>query len=89
MLLWFALPQLHRSARCDAPQTLRYYLGSVNRHVTATGQMGFQVSVSSPPPHGAILIGDFALSQTAEAFADKMREIDAGPSYVSPIAPEG
>jgi hypothetical protein len=51
--------------------------------------MGFQVNASSPPPHCAILIGDFALSQTAEAFADKMREIDAGPSYVSPIAPEG
>jgi hypothetical protein len=53
--------------------------------VTATGLLGFQVSVTGPHPRGTSLIGDFGSLQEAEAFADKMRVIDAGRSYVAPV----
>ena len=55
--------------------------------VTVTGSLGFQVSALGPYPSDARLIGDFGSLQEAEAFADRMREIDAGRSYVEP-APE-
>ena len=47
--------------------------------------MGYQVSLARPYPHGTSLIGDFYSLQEAEAFADKMREIDAGRSYSAPV----
>ena len=53
--------------------------------VTATGPKGFQVSVTGPAPRGTSLIGDFGSLQEAEAFADQMREIDAGRSYSAPV----
>jgi hypothetical protein len=56
-----------------------------NPDVTVTGPLGFQVSVVGPYLHDARLIGDFGSLQEAEAFADRMREIDAGPSHVSPM----
>jgi hypothetical protein len=53
--------------------------------VTATGPLGFQVSVLGSHPRDARLIGDFGSLQEAEAFADRMREIDAGASQVAPV----
>ena len=53
--------------------------------VTVTGPLGFQVSVLGPYPRDARLISDFGSLQEAEAFADQMREIDAGRSYVTPV----
>ena len=53
--------------------------------VTVTGPLGFQVSVLGPYLRDARLIGDFGSLQEAEAFADRMREIDAGRSYVAPM----
>jgi len=53
--------------------------------VTATGPMGFQVSLARPYPHGTSLMGDFCSLQEAEAFAEKMREIDAGRSHCAPV----
>ena len=50
--------------------------------------MGYQVSLARPYPHGTSLIGDFYSLQEAEAFADKMREIDAGPSYITMFDPQ-
>ena len=50
----------------------------ITYNVTITGSLGFQVSVLGPYPSDAHLIGDFGSSQEAEAFADRMREIDAG-----------
>ena len=48
--------------------------------VTASGPEGFQVSVTHPV-YGAHLIGNFRSLLAAEMFADKMREIDVGPSH--------
>ena len=45
--------------------------------VTATGPLGFQVSVTGAHPRGTNLIDDFGSLQEAEAFADQMRMIDA------------
>jgi hypothetical protein len=42
--------------------------------------LGFQVSATGPD-HEAILIGDFSTLAEAEAFAESMRQIDAGRSY--------
>jgi hypothetical protein len=53
--------------------------------VTVTGPLGFQVSVVGPRLRGARLIDDFGSLREAEAFADRMREIDAGRSYVLPV----
>jgi hypothetical protein len=53
--------------------------------VTVTGPLGFQVSVLGPYLRDARLMGDFGSLQEAEAFADRMREIDAGRSYVAPV----
>jgi hypothetical protein len=50
-----------------------------------TGPLGSQVSVLGPYLHDARPIGDFGSVQEAEAFADRMREIDAGSSHVSPM----
>jgi hypothetical protein len=50
--------------------------------VTVTGPLGFQVSVLGLYLHDARLMGDFGSLQEAEAFADRMREIDAGPSHL-------
>ena len=57
----------------------------ITYNVTVTGPLGFQVSVLGPYPSTARLIGDFGSSQEAEAFADWMREIDAGRSYIAPV----
>ena len=47
--------------------------------------MGFQVSATEPDHEirliGDRLIGDFSSLAEAEAFADSMRQIDAGRSY--------
>ena len=53
--------------------------------MTVTGPLGFQVSVLGSYPRDVRLIGDFGSLQEAEAFADRMREIDAGRSYVAPV----
>ena len=49
-------------------------------HVTLTGPKGFQVSMSCD---GAVarIVGDFASLVEAEAFADMMRQLDAGQSH--------
>jgi hypothetical protein len=57
----------------------------ITYNVTVTGPLGFQVSVLGPYPRDARLIGDFDSLQEAEAFADRMRVIDAGRSYVAPV----
>ena len=57
----------------------------ISYNVTVTGPLGFQVSVLGPYPRDARLIGDFGSLQEAEAFADRMREIDAGRSHVAPV----
>ena len=57
----------------------------ITYNVTVTGSLGFQVSVLGPYLRGARLIDDFGSLQEAEAFADRMREIDAGRSYVTPV----
>ena len=57
----------------------------ITYNVTVTGPLGFQVSVLGPYPRTARLIGDFGSSQEAEAFVDRMREIDAGRSYIAPL----
>ena len=57
----------------------------ITYNVTVTGPLGFQVSVLGPYPRYDRLIGDFGSLQEAEGFADKMREIDAGRSHVSPV----
>ena len=43
------------------------------------------LSALGPYPRDARLIDDFGYLQEAEAFADRMREIDAGGSHVSPV----
>ena len=48
--------------------------------VTPGGPLGFQVSATGPD-HEARLIGNFSTLAEAEAFADSMRQIDAGRSY--------
>ena len=57
----------------------------ITYNVTVTGPLGLQVSVVGPYPHAARVIGDFSSLQEAEAFADRMREIDAGRSYIAPV----
>lgn len=54
--------------------------------VTPTGPTGFQVSVTGPHPLGTNLIADFAAVADAEAFADRMREIDAGRTDIMPAS---
>jgi hypothetical protein len=74
-----------QDARC-ATRTEPWQIGRMFTYdVTVTGPMGFQVSLARPYPHDTSLIGDFCSLQEAEAFADKMREIDAGPSYITPL----
>ena len=58
----------------------------VTYDVTGTEPKGFQVSVTGPS--GTNLIGDFSTLQEAEAFADKMRVIDAGRSHSTPARPQ-
>jgi hypothetical protein len=48
--------------------------------VTRGGPLGFQVNATGLD-HEARLIGDFSTLAEAEAFADSMRQIDAGRSY--------
>lgn len=48
--------------------------------ITSGGPLGFQVSATEPD-HETRLIGDFSSLAEAEAFADSMRQIDAGRSY--------
>jgi hypothetical protein len=48
--------------------------------VTPGGPLGFQVKATGLD-HEARLIGDFSTLAEAEAFADLMRQIDAGRSY--------
>jgi hypothetical protein len=55
----------------------------ITYNVTITGPLGFQVSALGPYSIDALLISDFGSLQEAKAFADRMREIDAGRSYVS------
>ena len=50
------------------------YHRAITYDVTATGPLGFQVSVLGPYLRDARLIGDFGSLQEAEAFADRMRE---------------
>ena len=57
----------------------------ISYNVTVTGPLGFQVSVLGACPPDARLIGDFGSLQEAETFADQMREIDAGRSYIAPV----
>jgi hypothetical protein len=49
----------------------------VTYEVTATGQKGYQVTAISPEWQG-VVVGDFCSLQSAEEFAGRMREIDAG-----------
>ena len=53
--------------------------------MTVTGALGFQVSVLGSYPRDVRPIGDFGSLQEAEAFAERMREIDVGRSYVAPV----
>ena len=57
----------------------------ITYNVTVTGPLGFQVSVFGPYLRDARLIGDFGSLQEADAFADRMGEIDAGRSYVASV----
>jgi hypothetical protein len=57
----------------------------ITYNVTITGPLGFQVSALGPYSSDALLISDFGSLQEAKAFADRMREIDAGRSYVTPV----
>jgi hypothetical protein len=71
--VWSAL-----TAPCDLARMVTY-------DVTGTEPKGFQVSVTGPS--GTNLIGDFSTLQEAEAFADKMRVIDADRSHSTPAPP--
>ena len=57
----------------------------ITYNVTVTGPLGFQVSVFGPYLRDGRLIGDFGSLQEADAFADRMGEIDAGRSYVASV----
>jgi hypothetical protein len=71
---------------CRATQTEPCHIRRmITYDVTVTGPLGFQVSALGPYLSDALLIGDFGSLQEAEAFADRMREIDAGRSYVTPV----
>ena len=48
--------------------------------ITPDGPLGFQVSATDPD-HEMRLIGHFSTLAEAEAFADSMRQIDAGRSH--------
>jgi hypothetical protein len=48
--------------------------------VTPGGPLGFQINVTGSD-HEMRLLGDFGTLAEAEAFADSMREIDAGRSF--------
>jgi hypothetical protein len=75
---------------CRATQTEPCHIGRmITYNVTVTGPLGFQVSVLGPHPPDARLISDFGSLREAEAFADRMREIDAGRSYVTPVPQVG
>jgi hypothetical protein len=52
----------------------------VTYEVTATGPKGYQVTAISPEWQGAV-VGDFCSKDTAEVFAERMRQIDADPSH--------
>jgi hypothetical protein len=54
--------------------------GMITYEVTFTGPQGYQVIAISPDFHGAV-VGDFCSLQVAEAFANRMREIDTGGSH--------
>lgn len=83
------LPLLDVSQEFRATRTEPWQIGRMFTYdVTATGPMGFQVSLARPYPHDTRLIGDFCSLQEAEAFANKMREIDAGPSYITMFDPQ-
>ena len=49
--------------------------GMITYEVTSTGPQGYQVIAISPEFQGAV-VGDFCSLQAAEAFANRMREID-------------
>ena len=53
------------------------YWRMVTYVVTAAGPKGYQVTAISPEWPG-VVVGDFCSLQAAEAFAESMREIDAG-----------
>lgn len=55
-------------------------------NVSATGPKGFQVSVTGPRPLGTNLIDDFPSLAEAEAFATRMRVIDAGRTFIAPLS---
>jgi hypothetical protein len=48
--------------------------------VTPGGPLGFQVNATGPD-YEVRLVGNFSTLAEAEAFADSMRQIDAGRSY--------
>ena len=52
----------------------------VTYEVTATGPKGYQVIAISPEFQGAV-VEDFFSLQSAEAFAEDMRKIDAAPVH--------
>ena len=71
---------------CRATQTEPCHIcRMITYNVTVTGPLGFQVSVFGPYLRDGRLIGDFGSLQEADAFADRMREIDAGRSYVASV----
>lgn len=49
--------------------------------VTPTGPMGFQVTATPLPGAVPHVVGNFASLVEAEAFADTMRQLDAGQSH--------
>ena len=71
---------------CRATQTKSCHIcRMITYNVTVTGPLGFQVSVLGPYLRDGRLIGGFGSLQEADTFADRMREIDAGRSYVAPV----
>jgi hypothetical protein len=71
---------------CRATQAEPCHIGGmITYNVTITGPLGFQVSALGPYSSDALLISDFGSLQEAKAFADRMREMDAGSSYVTPV----
>ncbi len=58
--------------------------GMFTYEVTATGPKRFQVSATGRYPLGTHLIDDFCSLAAAEAFAGRMREVDAGKTYITP-----
>jgi len=58
------------------------YSDMVRYDVTPTGPKGYQVTAIGPLLDGA-LVGDFCSEADAEAFAERMRQIDAAPPHTS------